>query len=83
MLSRDVGWEDFLAGVQERLQLGGINRIETSAGEAIMSAEDLMHDDHLIIYSDAALSVQRNPLDPIKSRCLITRYGGISLAMPG
>ena len=56
VLARDVGWEDFLSGVQERLQLGGINRIETSAGEAIMSVEDLMHDDHLIIYSDATLS---------------------------
>lgn len=56
VLARDVNWEDFLGGVQERLQLGGINRIETSAGEAIMSVEDLMHDDHLIIYSDATLS---------------------------
>ena len=59
VLSRDVGWEDFLVGVQERLQLGGINRIETSAGEAIMSVEDLMHDDHLIIFSDSAREIHR------------------------
>lgn len=32
VLSRDVGWEDFLSGVQDRLQLAGINRVETSAG---------------------------------------------------
>jgi len=56
VLSSDVHWENFLAGVQERLSLGSISRIETSAGEAIMSVEDLMHDDNLIIYSDAALS---------------------------
>jgi hypothetical protein len=56
VLSRAVGWEDFVVGVQERLQLGGINRIETSAGEVIMSVEDLMHDDHLIIFSDSALN---------------------------
>ena len=59
MLSRDVGWEDFLVGVQERLRLGSINRVETSAGEAIMSVEDLMHDDHLIIYSDSAHDMNR------------------------
>ena len=57
VLARDVGWEEFLTGVQERLRLEGIDRIETSAGEAIMSVEDLMHDDHLIIFSDNALPV--------------------------
>eukprot|EP00966_Prymnesium_polylepis_P043515 1009233-Prymnesium_polylepis.1 len=56
VLSSEVHWENFLAGVQDRLSLGSISRIETSAGEAIMSVEDLMHDDNLIIYSDAALS---------------------------
>ena len=67
VLARDVAWEEFQTGVEERLRLGSINRIETSAGEAIMSVEDLMHDDHLIIYSD-------NPL-PVTARST-SRKGG-------
>ena len=59
VLSREVAWEDFLVGVEDRLQLGGINRLETSAGEAIMSVEDLMHDDHLIIFSDSVREIHK------------------------
>lgn len=68
VLARDVAWEEFLTGVQERLRLGSINRIETSAGEAIMSVEDLMHDDHLIIYSDNALPVTARSNSRIRHR---------------
>ena len=39
--SADLDWDQFI-GVQERLQLASIARIETEAGEGIMSVEDLM-----------------------------------------
>ena len=55
VLGADLDWDQFIGGVQERLQLASIARIETEAGEGIMSVEDLMHEDHLVIYSDAPL----------------------------
>lgn len=60
VLPENARWDDFTFGVQERLRLAGMSRIETSAGEAIMSVEDLMHDDSLVIYSDDALPVARH-----------------------
>ena len=32
VLPEDAGWDQFVRGVQERLRLGGMSRIETSAG---------------------------------------------------
>ena len=64
ILAPDVDWDVFVGGVQERLQLGAISRIETSAGERIMSVADLMHEDHLVIHSD-------NPLPGTRGRQLI------------
>lgn len=55
VLPEGARWDDFTFGVQERLRLSGMSRIETSAGEAIMSVEDLVHDDTIVIYSDEAL----------------------------
>ena len=69
ILAPDVEWDQFVGGVQERLQLGAISRIETSAGERIMSVEDLMHDDHLVIHSD-------NPLPGTRGRQLFQQSGG-------
>ena len=58
----DVDWDQFVGGVQERLQLGAISRIETSAGERIMSVADLMHDDHLVIHSDYLMGARGRQL---------------------
>ena len=55
VLPEGAKWDDFTFGVQERLRLAGMSRIETLAGEAIMSVEDLVHDDTIVIYSDEAL----------------------------
>jgi hypothetical protein len=55
VLPEGARWDDFTFGVQERLRLGGMSRIETSTGEAIMSVEDLVHDDTIVIYSEEAL----------------------------
>ena len=38
VLSREVEWQDFLSGVQERLQLGGIDRIEVELGVGRLEA---------------------------------------------
>lgn len=54
VLSDETGWEEFLSGVQERLHLDSMSRIETDAGETIMSVDDLMHDDQLVVYPDTA-----------------------------
>lgn len=47
-----VGWDDFLVRVQTRLRLNSMSRIETAAGETIVSVEDLMNGDNLVIYAD-------------------------------
>ena len=62
ILAPDVDWDQFVGGVQERLQLGAISRIETSAGERIMSVADLMHDDHLVIHSDYLMGARGRQL---------------------
>ena len=47
-----VGWDDFLVRVQTRLRLNSMSRIETAAGETIVSVGDLMNGDNLVIYAD-------------------------------
>ena len=44
-------WDTFLAGVRERLQVKHIRKVTDSGGEAILAVEDLVHDDHLVIYA--------------------------------
>jgi len=60
VLPENARWDDFTFGVQERLRLVGMSRIETSAGEAIMSVEDLVHDDTIVIYSEETLPAVRH-----------------------
>ena len=84
ILAPDVDWDQFVGGVQERLQLGAISRIETSAGERIMSVEDLMHDDHLVIHSDFPLPNSRGrqlfQQDAPDERKILPRFDTSSLA---
>eukprot|EP00900_Chrysochromulina_parva_P002250 jgi/Chrpa1/12025/Chrysochromulina_OHIO_Genome00017277-RA len=50
-LDENTGWEIFLAGCRERLQVKNIRRVTDSSGEAILAVEELVHDDHLVIYA--------------------------------
>jgi hypothetical protein len=51
VLDESTAWETFLAGCRERLQVHSIRRVTDSSGEAILAVEDLVHDDHLVIYA--------------------------------
>uniref|UniRef100_A0A7S0P7A8 Uncharacterized protein n=1 Tax=Calcidiscus leptoporus TaxID=127549 RepID=A0A7S0P7A8_9EUKA len=46
-----IAWGDFVQGVQERLQLDSIDRIETRNGEEIISTQDILNNDHLVVHS--------------------------------
>mmetsp|Transcript_28401 Transcript_28401/g.62191 ORF Transcript_28401/g.62191 Transcript_28401/m.62191 type:complete len:181 (+) Transcript_28401:932-1474(+) len=50
----DVTWEEFMLGIQERLQLPVVSEmmIHTTLGEEIMSIDDLVDGDNLIIHVD-------------------------------
>uniref|UniRef100_A0A7S0L7N8 Uncharacterized protein n=1 Tax=Coccolithus braarudii TaxID=221442 RepID=A0A7S0L7N8_9EUKA len=58
VVPEDVTWEEFMLGVQDRLQLSEVSRmaIHTSLGEEIMSIDDLVDGDNLIIHVDDAES---------------------------
>eukprot|EP00966_Prymnesium_polylepis_P197107 4567847-Prymnesium_polylepis.1 len=48
-LSKDMTWDTFLRGVQDRLQLSAVPpRIETAAGVAIASVAELLHRDNIV-----------------------------------
>jgi hypothetical protein len=63
VLSPSAAWEDLLNGVQERLQLGPIDRIETQSGETIVRPEDVVNGDHLLIFSRGELPSTWPPHD--------------------
>ena len=50
VLDENAGWEIFLAGCRERLQVENIRRVADSSGKVILAVEDVVHDDHLVIY---------------------------------
>eukprot|EP00308_Calcidiscus_leptoporus_P017990 CAMPEP_0119361546 /NCGR_PEP_ID=MMETSP1334-20130426/8828_1 /TAXON_ID=127549 /ORGANISM="Calcidiscus leptoporus, Strain RCC1130" /LENGTH=178 /DNA_ID=CAMNT_0007376595 /DNA_START=98 /DNA_END=634 /DNA_ORIENTATION=+ len=54
LVPQDVTWDEFMLGVQDRLQLAEVSRmaIHTSLGEEIMSIDDLVDGDNLIIRVD-------------------------------
>jgi len=52
VVPRNELWEDFVQGVQERLRLRTISRIETAGGEEIMSLDDVIDNDSLIVRDD-------------------------------
>ena len=45
-----------MAGCRERLQVKNIRRVTDSSGEAILAVEDLVHDDHIVIYATPTAS---------------------------
>ena len=51
VLEENTGWEIFLAGCRERLQVENIRRVADSSGGLILAIEDVVHDDHLVIYA--------------------------------
>ena len=51
VLDEKTGWEIFLAGCRERLQVDNIRRVADSSGGLILAVEDVVHDDHLVIYA--------------------------------
>ena len=51
VLDENAGWEIFLAGCRERLQVENIRRVADSSGKVILAVEDVVHDDHLVIYA--------------------------------
>jgi hypothetical protein len=51
VLEENTGWEIFLAGCRERLQVENIRRVADSSGGLILAVEDVVHDDHLVIYA--------------------------------
>ena len=51
VLDENTVWDVFLSGCRERLQVKNIRRVTDSSGEAILAVEDLVHDDHLVIYA--------------------------------
>ena len=54
VLDENTVWDTFLAGCRERLQVQNIRKVTDSSGEAILAVEDLVHDDHLVIYATPA-----------------------------
>lgn len=53
-LSKSMTWDLFISGVQDRLKIQSVDRIETSAGISIRAVEDLLHRDNLIVYEGNA-----------------------------
>jgi uncharacterized membrane protein YgcG len=65
VLDENTVWDTFLAGCRERLQVQHILKVTDSSGEAILAVEDLVHDDHLIIFeSTMAAAVDASPPMP-------------------
>ena len=63
-LASDIDWEGFLWGVQDRLHVASVARVETGTGLAIRSLEDLMHRDQIVVFSDEPLTGAQ----PLQSR---------------
>merc|ERR1712087_459285 len=49
VIPSDLLWEEFLSGVQERLRLSHISRVEAISGETIVSIADLVDGDTIVV----------------------------------
>ena len=65
VLDENTVWETFLAGCRERLQVKNIRKVTDSSGEAILAVEDLVHDDHLVIYATPMAKGDSGPAPPL------------------
>ena len=78
VLDENTVWDTFLSGCRERLQVHNIRRVTDSSGETILAVEDLVHDDHLVIYATPSpIGENAPPLPPSDD------LGPAEIPMPG